>query len=697
MDLTPERHATSQHFNFALPSDENSSPLRSPRRSTRMKKNPSVTPNRFNKFFTPRPRNAQRLLKSSRRVLQDLSAARLNTRAESAPHLNLPIPGEGSRPNKKRKLSFTSIASIPSSPIKTYHEKSHEPQARVEDEVAGNEETYETDEAIDTTDEEDEDEILPPITSRPRLLPYRSTGSSAAFLSRQLGARGRITETNDSSLWQHETAHFYSTPEDSRYYHNSIQRFSSLPFCVTSFKQSPLVAVGDEDGHVRVHQTFDNNNCYKYAEILKSWRPHDNAVMDLEISDDDKLLATASGDQMSHIYDIERGISIFFFRAHTGSVKRIQFQPGSGNSVLATCSRDGNVFLWDLRSPQAPNSVLGQNFNNLDDVWDTTIQMEPVNEIYDAHTSLDKLNRAKGRRQRALPSRYDYAITTCTFIGQSRPHLLATASENDAIIKLWDARVSYADHSGRPTPVSATLEPDSHHNYRQFGVTSMGMNTDGSRLYAACRDHTVYAYSTAHLVLGGSPDMSASSTKPSKYTRTPKQGLGPLYGFRHPSLSIASFYDKLAVRPSSHNSDSFGDTAEMIAIGSGQECAVIFPTNERYLTKSAMRPPISLETAGSRTSTRASKGMRVYHDAADGLPIYQNGTALVNGHKKEVTAVAWTTNGNLVTVADDHTSRCWRQDPEKARSLRLNTDREAVRHNSGWAQVDPEFDRDDDY
>lgn len=668
-----------------------------------MKKNPSVTPNRFNKFFTPRPGNAKRLLKASRKVLQDLSAAKLNTRAEGSSRLGLPVLGQSERPNKKRKLSFTSIASIPSSPIKKYHEKDDEPQTQGDVEVEvddDNEKICESDEAIDTADEEDERESLPPINSRPRILPYRSIGSSAGFLSRQLGVGGRRVETRESTLWQHETAHFYSTPEDSRYYHNSIQRFSSLPFCVASFKQSPLVAVGDEDGHVRVHQTFDNNNCYKYAEILKSWRPHDNAVMDLEVSDDDKLLATASGDQMSHIYDIERGVSIFVFRGHTGSVKRIQFQPGSGNSVLATCSRDGNVFLWDLRAPQAPNTIVGHRFNNLDDVWDHTIPLEPVNEIYDAHTSLDRLKRPKGRRHPgALPSRYDYAITTCTFIGASRPHLLATASENDAIIKLWDARVSYADHAGRPTPVSATLEPDSHHNHRQFGVTSMAMNTSGSRLYAACRDHTVYAYSTAHLVLGGSLDMSASSTKPSKFSRTPKQGLGPLYGFRHPSLSIASFYDKLAVRPSSStNSESLADTTEMIAVGSGQECAVIFPTNERYLNKSAMRSPIVSEPpTGSRTSTRRPPGQRSYHDATESLPIYHNGTALVNGHKKEVTAVAWTTNGNLVTVADDHTSRCWRQDPEKARSLRLNADREAVRHNSGWAQMDPEFDRDDDY
>lgn len=694
MDLTPERPAAREHVHFTLAPDEDRNPLRSPRRSNRVKKNPSVTPKRFNKFFTPRPRNAQRLANASRKILQDLSAARLNSRAENTSRLGLPDIGQSEPPSKKRKLSFTSIASLPSSPIRKHTEQDDELQAQSDD----NEKKDDLNEACDTADEDDECELHPPITSRPRLIPYRSISTSAGFLSKQLGVKGWRREADDSTLWQHETAHFYSTPDDSCYYHNSVQRFSSLPFCVASFKQSPLVAVGDEDGHVRVHQTFDNNNCFKYGEVLKAWRPHDNAVMDLEISDDDKLLATASGDQTSHIYDIDKGVSVFFLRGHSGSVKRIQFQPGSGNQILATCSRDGNVFLWDLRSPEVGGPAIKNRDNRLSwDVWSSTVQVEPVNEIYDAHTSLDRLRRPKGRRHPGtLPSRYDYAITTCTFIGESRPHLLATASENDAIIKLWDARVSYADQSGRPTPVSATLEPDSHHNHRQFGVTSMAMSTDSSRLYAACRDHTIYAYSTSHLVLGGAPEMSASSPGHSKFTRTPKQGLGPLYGFRHSSLSIASFYDKLAVRPSTCTNDSMGNTTEMIAVGSGQECAVIFPTNERYLNKVALRAPISSELGESRVTLRGVSGQRSYQEAAEDFPIYYNGIALVNGHKKEVTAVTWTTNGNLVTVADDHTSRCWRQDPEKARALRLNTDREVMRHNSGWAEMNPGFDRDDE-
>ncbi len=46
------------------------------------------------------------------------------------------------------------------------------------------------------------------------------------------------------------------------------------------------------------------------------------------------------------------------------------------------------------------------------------------------------------------------------------------------------------------------------------------------------------------------------------------------------------------------------------------------------------------------------------------MPVFQHhGTALVGAHSKEVSGVAWTTEGNLVTVSDDYTARCWYEAP----------------------------------
>lgn len=46
----------------------------------------------------------------------------------------------------------------------------------------------------------------------------------------------------------------------------------------------------------------------------------------------------------------------------------------------------------------------------------------------------------------------------------------------------------------------------------------------------------------------------------------------------------------------------------------------------------------------------------------DTIPIFDDvGTALVGGHSKEVTGLTWTHGGELVTLSDDYTARCWRE------------------------------------
>ncbi|KIV93448.1 hypothetical protein PV10_04661 [Exophiala mesophila] len=700
MDRTPERSSRAEGVTFALPPTEN----RSPRRSQRVKKNPSVTPKRFTKFFTPRHRNVQRAARASRKALQELSSARLNSRADTVSQLQLPSHDDADRPAKKRRLSFSSIASIPSSPIKRA-EKHDQSYLNPQHDDPCIETDNDDDDFGDDCHDEDQHDI--PRIYPPRILPYRTISSSASILSKQLGGRTAVGETNDSRLWEHDTAHFYSSPGDVCNYSGTLPASAALPFCVASFNNTPLVAVADEDGNVRIHNAWDevrNKGYVKFPTVIKTWRAHDNAIMDLEISSDDKLIASASGDQTSHIYNIDRGVSVYNLLGHTGSVKRIQFQPGSGNQILASCSRDGTVCMWDLRSPQIEGPTLMTKMSRLErEIWSQTKQISPENEITEAHTSFDKYKKSRGKRQSGtVAGRAEFAITTCTFISESRAHLLATASENDAIIKLWDMRTSFTQ-TNRPTPVSITQEPASHAQHRQFGVTSIAMSSDSSRLYSACRDHTIYAYSTSHLVLGGAPEMSACSTARSKPLKTSRPGLGPLYGFRHPDLRVATFYDKLAVRSSQlEQHTENGNSAEMIAIGSGQECAVVFPTNERYLNKASQQSsPLESRsnprlTRLSSMSDRVAGKVSVAEEDMDDFPIYHHGTALVGGHTKEVTAVAWANNGNLITVADDYTSRCWRWNPEKARALRLNTDRDMARHNSGWAAVRPEFDDDDD-
>lgn len=435
-----------------------------------------------------------------------------------------------------------------------------------------------------------------------------------------------------------------------------------------------------------------------------------NSIMDLEFSSDDRLLATASGDQTSLIIDMPTQTPIYCLSRHSSSVKRVQFQPGSNNNVVATCSRDGSINIWDLRykSYDKPSlqlqCSLGSDADDTGRRSQTRMKYAQVsNSIRGAHS-----DRARHKESDAQSRREDITVTSIAFLHPGREHLFVSSSESNACVRLWDLRTAYSLRRKPSIPLASTRQPDSHSRYRQFGVTSMTFNTTGSKLYTLCRDGTIYAYSTPHLLLGSSPEMSLSNAPARRYpAEESKAGLGPLYGFRHPRLMVGSFFVKIALRP------SIDDKSELLAAGSSDNSAILFPTDERYLTPATSTtrlddrevntsPAIESPTATGTSVVRRRIGLRRTNSGTSlserldhTIPIYQNGTALTEGHQKEVSGVSWTNNGELITVSDDLTGRCWREGA-MARNLRTGGDADGRRWQCGWANVnDPSYDEDE--
>lgn len=279
-------------------------------------------------------------------------------------------------------------------------------------------------------------------------------------------------------------------------------------------------------------------------------------------------------------------------------------------------------------------------------------------------------------------------MTAMSFLAQE--HLLVTGSEGDASIKLWDLRSLHSNKRKTQTALSQTVQPDSHSQWRHFGTNSINISTDGSRLYALCKDNSVYAYSTAHLILGQATELDSGDPARRLPPKEIKAGLGPLYGFRHPQLHATSFYVKSAIRPARNGK------SEMLAVGSSDGCAILFPTDERYLPAQTSQPPTAIET-----HTPRRQGLRRQNSGAvaridDKLPISTNGTALVRGHEREVGSLAWTSDGSLITVGDDFLVRCWRDDGEEARDLRMGGEGDGRRWHCGWADVGDGIDEDDE-
>jgi WD40 repeat protein len=426
------------------------------------------------------------------------------------------------------------------------------------------------------------------------------------------------------------------------------------------------------------------------------FHPHSNAIIDLCFSLDDSLLATASGDQTSRVIDMTTQTTISVLSKHSASLKQVRFQPGaSNNSIIATSSRDGCVKIWDLRC-KGTDPVQGIHIHQ-DGSGDTSPHpskskigySRPIGGIYDAHhppSYLRSSNTALPSNGRIRAERSgrngDISVTAVAFLPEGKEHLLLTGSEANASVKLWDMRSLHNTRRKTTVPLSCTAQPRSHTQWRHFGINSLSLSYDGSRLYTLCKDNTVYTYSVAHLILGQAPELSATSIRSRRQNAEYQEGLGPLYGFRHQQLHTTSFYVKSAVRPARLG------RVEMLAVGSCDGCTILFPTDEKYLQ---LDHKSVIETSEEWLRVREFENNSCTSTRFDDITISYNGTPLVRGHDREVGALAWTPSGELITVGDDFLVRCWREGKE-AGELRASGEQCGRRWNCGWADVPSSYD-----
>ena len=378
------------------------------------------------------------------------------------------------------------------------------------------------------------------------------------------------------------------------------------------------------------------------------------------------------------------------------------------NADLVFYNRDGSVQIWDLRckgygGPTRdirvnldPSSSEAMRPASRKSTW-----ARSVNTMIEAHAARQPVvlgSTPKSTSNFDAPSkteapgrRGDVSITALEFLPPGREHLLLTGSEANASVKLWDLRTTHNHRRTHANAISSTLLPESHNKYRHFGLTSLSLSGDGGRLYTLCRDNTVYTYSTSHLILGYAPELSKVIPKPRRAGGPEKQGLGPIYGFRHPNFHATTFYVKSAIRKAQN------DQTELLAVGSSDGCAIVFPTDERYMKRQynqLLHPSDSPFSETRPRLVRADSGTGFSARLEDTIPIYQHGSALIRGHSSEVTGLTWTHDGELVTVGDDCAVRCWREGPD-SRDIRMGGETEGRRWGCGWAEADNAWDGDD--
>ncbi|KAF2733592.1 WD repeat-containing protein-like protein [Polyplosphaeria fusca] len=652
-------------------------------RSRKPKKPPPITPKRFTRFFTPRssvhgPSSSSASQGNSGRQLQELTRTALNRRnnARSTPRKTVKFEDamagqEVHTPqvqSRKRKLAYPSPESSPahSSPSKRSRYALAPPISILEDEH--------------------------PINPTP-IRRLKSLGSTSRILQRSFGgslAVGRGFVQDHCSLWHDQMAEFYSGPDD---YHKLQQR--GPPLCTASCNTTSLVAVGDESGHIHL---LDADTAFDFIDPHISFKAHTNAIMDLDFSSDDSHMASGSGDQTAQILDVRTQQCLHVLAKHKSSVKQVRFQPGD-DKIVATSSRDGCVQIWDLRCKGGSNnihSVWGPDAPYVGSITTMRAAHDDYGSINVGPVNSKPLMDAVGISE-AVSRRGEISVTALSFLPNGRQHLLLTASDASTRVKLWDIRARYP-RNGPAVPIATTIQPDSHTRHRQWAINSLALSSDASRFYALSKDNTIYAYSTSHLILGVAPELSSSAAStPPKYSPKGRQGLGPMYGFRHAKLHAGTFFVKASLRRAS------GDRPELLAVGSTTGCPVLFPTDEKFLLGKTQRqeeesddlPQVLSENGSKPTLSRASSvSSRFPSSLTDTIPIYSHGTPLVEGHAKEVSSVCWAKNGTLVSISDDRRIRRWMEGPQ-ARQLRVGGETEGRRWGCGWAEASKDINEED--
>ncbi|KAF2011474.1 Lethal(2)denticleless protein [Aaosphaeria arxii CBS 175.79] len=679
------------HYNplSEMPFALSSSPPPAPTMGSRkMKKPPPITPKRFTRFFTPRntKSGSSSTLGRSGRQLQEITQSAINRRnatRRTTPRktVNFADAMEDTQPqtpesnSRKRKGPYLSPETSPaqSSPSKRCRYVTPPPFTILQDEQP----IF------------DEAPVFPAPIRR-----LKSLGGTSRILQRSFGgisSVGRGYVQDHCASWQDHTANFYSGSDD---YHQLSQ--GAPPFCTASCNTNFMVAVGDEDGWVHLLDAEDTASS-DFTKSHLSFRAHSNAIMDIQFSSDDMYLATGSGDQTAQILDARTQQCVSVLAKHKSSVKQVRFQPGEDN-IVATSSRDGAVHIWDLRCSGGTNvhSAWGP-----DAPYASSIRTFTSAHADSAYGHMSSMASMKGSREmsgksEAVNRRSDISVTALSFLPEGRKHLLLTASDASTSIKLWDIRGRYSLR-GPALPVSTTSQPKSHNKHRHYAVNSLTLNGDATRLYALSKDNTVYAYSMSHLILGVAPELSLQSSS-QRFGAVGQEGLGPIYGFRHRNFHAGSFYVKASLRKAQ------GDRSELLAVGSTDGCPVLFPTDERLLKRDPQQhdeeedelPQLSsVNTSQLHSSRSVSTSSRFPSLLEDTIPIYEHGTPLIRGHNAEVTSVSWLRNGALVSVGDDCTVRRWKEG-RQARDLRLKGETEGRRWQAGWADVEGDYDEDDE-
>lgn len=249
------------------------------------------------------------------------------------------------------------------------------------------------------------------------------------------------------------------------------------------------LALVDDNGKISIFNALqkqtEDSNSHEGLQPAVEWAGHNHVIFDVEWSSDDTQLVTTSGDETCRLWDAERQILLGSFEGHSQTVKSVSWEHGSPY-CFATASRGGSIFGWDTRCNKTKISSEEYSYR-------------PVSVIAGAHHVLRQSKPTSSRHRGGKTKIVEGSVTAIRHL-QHNDKLLASVGSTSETVKIWDIRMS--SHTTTRLPNQLEQSQVSSLTSRARGTSSLSLDPDGTRLYSACADNSVYVHNALRL---GSP------------------------------------------------------------------------------------------------------------------------------------------------------------------------------------------------
>lgn len=231
----------------------------------------------------------------------------------------------------------------------------------------------------------------------------------------------------------------FASGEDAYYVLASDQATQSVanPLSLAFLQQ--YLAVGDDEGRVSILDTLEPHSS---ALAYSSDPLVHGSVFALEWHND--LLAIGGSDCTVRLWDAEKQAVTITWEGHAGSPRALAWSP---EGCVTSGARDGDVYVWDTRTPSAALHI----------------------------------PRAHAKKKSVA------AVTALAYLpgGQT----LASSSSANAVLHVWDLRMAK-----RPVAKTDDASRRASWNTRSHGISSLAVAASRHAIYAACTDGCVYVF-----------------------------------------------------------------------------------------------------------------------------------------------------------------------------------------------------------